>query len=172
MASRDIRELPNPAALHIGANKGCVPCRTDDRQPGIHISPSLRPGGDAGSMASRDIRELEGASTVSGRDAAHADTGPTSGNKVDTDDLTATNVTAYGPVQLDMSQNDFIGCIDKTNNTGELSAVPHAIYRVYRWRQHNKKRLNLRHKDWTHVVMVYDSICARVNMHDGPREIP
>ena len=81
----------------------------------------------------------------------------------DTDDLTATNVTAYGPVQLDMSQNDFIGCIDKTNNTGELSAVPHAIYRVYRWRQHNKRRLNLRHQDWTHVIMVYDSTCARVN---------
>ena len=38
--------------------QGSVTCRTDDRQPGTHISPSLRPGGDAGSMASRDIREL------------------------------------------------------------------------------------------------------------------
>ena len=79
------------------------------------------------------------------------------------DDLTVTDVKAYGVVQLDMSAPDFIGCINKTNNTGELSAVPHAIHRVYRWRQHNRRRLNLRSTDWTHVIMVYDSECARTN---------
>ena len=79
------------------------------------------------------------------------------------DNMTATEVKAYGTVQLDENAPDFIGCIDKTNNTGELSAVPHAIYRVYRWRQHNRAGLNLRRKDWVHVIMVYDSECARVN---------
>lgn len=81
----------------------------------------------------------------------------------DPDDLTATNVIAYGPVQLDMTREDFIGCIDRTNNTGELSAVPHAIYRVYRWRQKSKRQLNLRPQDKIHVIMVYDSMCARIN---------
>ena len=38
--------------------QGCVTCVADDRQPRTHIIYSLRPGGDAGSMASRDIREL------------------------------------------------------------------------------------------------------------------
>ena len=56
-----------------------------------------------------------------------------------------------------MSREDFIGCIDRTNNTGELSAVSHAIYRVYSWRQHNRKRLNLSHQDWTHVTMVFEA---------------
>jgi hypothetical protein len=55
--------------------------------------------------------------------------------------------------QLDMDAEDYIGCAGKTNNTAELSAVPHALYRTYRWRQSNRRRLNLRHNDWTHVCM-------------------
>ena len=31
---------------------------------------------------------------------------------------------AYGPVQLEEDKSDFCGCIKRSNNTAELSAVP------------------------------------------------
>ena len=54
------RDLPfhrDPHTWTHGASGMRHVC-TDDRQPRTHTIYSLRPGGDAGSMASRDIREL------------------------------------------------------------------------------------------------------------------
>ena len=76
--------------------------------------------------------------------------------------MDVTEVQAYGTVQLDMDAEDYIGCVDKTNNTAELSAVPHALRRVYRWSQQNKRSLNLRSRVWTYVIMVYDSEYTRM----------
>ena len=70
---------------------------------------------------------------------------------------------AYANVQTDPDEADFCGAIASTNNTGELSAIPHAIYRVMRWKRVNRRRLNLRSHDRVHVIMVYDSEYAHHN---------
>jgi ribonuclease HI len=41
---------------------------------------------------------------------------------------------AYGPVQLDMDAYSYLGCVTLSNNTAELSAVPHAMAFVLNWR--------------------------------------
>ena len=39
---------------------------------------------------------------------------------------------SFGPVQLDDAQEDYSGCVDLSNNTVELSAIPHILVRMLR----------------------------------------
>eukprot|EP01046_Picozoa_sp_COSAG06_P032145 COSAG06_NODE_3190_length_5707_cov_57.591655_6_plen_207_part_00 len=65
---------------------------------------------------------------------------------------------AYGPVQLDMDAYMYIGCVVRSNNTAELSAVPHAMAFVLNWRRvAGRRQHGLRVADMLGVVMVYDS---------------
>ena len=49
-------------------------------------------------------------------------------------------VKAYGPVQLDAEAYTYIGCLVRSNNTAELSAVPHAVAHVLKWRRTEGRR--------------------------------
>ena len=65
---------------------------------------------------------------------------------------------AYGPVQLDMDAHSYLGCVVLSNNTAELSAVPHAMAFVLNWRRVvGRRQYGLRVADMLGVIMVYDS---------------
>ena len=66
---------------------------------------------------------------------------------------------SFGPVQLDAEADTFVGCIVLSNNTAELSAVPHAMADMISWRVANTEPLGLRLMPATRVgmIMVYDS---------------
>ena len=67
-------------------------------------------------------------------------------------------VTAYGPVQLDPEARTYIGCLVRSNNTAELSAVPHAMAYVLNWRRaQGRLQYGVRTTDVLGVIMVYDS---------------
>ena len=66
---------------------------------------------------------------------------------------------AYGPVVLDPGPT-YVGCVTLSNNTAELSAVPHALVAVARWREGNRGRAGpaaLREAETLGVIMAYDS---------------
>ena len=65
----------------------------------------------------------------------------------------------YGPVQLDPDANTFCGCIQQSNNTAELSAVPHVMTDAICWRRRNSGRrgVGLAPHEPLGVIMVYDS---------------
>ena len=65
----------------------------------------------------------------------------------------------YGPVQLDPEEDTYLGCLTKSNNTAELSAVPHIMAAVLTWRTRNTAPhgLQLQPSAEVGVIMVYDS---------------
>ena len=65
----------------------------------------------------------------------------------------------YGAVQLDPTADTFLGCLAMTNNTAELSAVPHIMAAILTWRTRNTapNGLQLQQSDEIGVIMVYDS---------------
>jgi ribonuclease HI len=68
---------------------------------------------------------------------------------------------AYGPVQLDETATDFAGCLKHSNNTAELSAVPHAMADLLIWRKRMEQRGKLPRRTVVDAVMVYDSEYTR-----------
>ena len=72
---------------------------------------------------------------------------------------------SYGPVQLDDAQPDFSGCVDLSNNTGELSAIPQILVRMLRWRRWRQQAPEMARRGYeclpvgrpTSLVLVYDS---------------
>eukprot|EP01043_Picozoa_sp_COSAG02_P074565 COSAG02_NODE_14985_length_1217_cov_18.995528_1_plen_123_part_00 len=70
---------------------------------------------------------------------------------------------AYGPVQLDPAADTYVGCLTMSNNTAELSAVPHIAAHMVTWKTENTGAygLQLRAADVVGVVMVYDSQYTR-----------
>ena len=65
----------------------------------------------------------------------------------------------YGPVQLDPEADTFLGCLAMSNNTAELSAVPHIMAAILTWRTRNTapNGLQLQTGDEIGALMVYDS---------------
>ena len=65
----------------------------------------------------------------------------------------------YGPVQLEPTERTFCGCIQRSNNTAELSAVPHVMVDVITWRRRNSgtRGVRLAASEPLGVIMVYDS---------------
>ena len=39
---------------------------------------------------------------------------------------------SFGPVQLDDEKDDYSGCVELSNNTGELSVIPQILVRMLR----------------------------------------
>ena len=84
----------------------------------------------------------------------------------------------YGPVQLDPADNTFCGCIQLSNNTAELSAVPHVMTDAICWRRRNSGRRGIRlapHEPLG-IIMVYDSQytkdqCTMRKPPDSPRQL-
>jgi ribonuclease HI len=70
---------------------------------------------------------------------------------------------AWGPVQLDAEEPTFVGCVRKSNNTAELSAVPHAMAAAMVWRRQNAgcRGYRIKTRETTGMVMVYDSQYTR-----------
>ena len=66
---------------------------------------------------------------------------------------------AYGSVQLNPDQQSFCGCIQLSNNTAELSAVPHVMTDVMNWRSRNMRSrgAKLAVGEPIGVIMLYDS---------------
>eukprot|EP01047_Picozoa_sp_COSAG01_P035565 COSAG01_NODE_2739_length_7159_cov_15.443343_3_plen_111_part_00 len=64
---------------------------------------------------------------------------------------------AYGPVQLVDTAPDFAGCVVKTNNTAEMTAVLHVMADVLIWRKRMERASKLRRTDRVTLIMVYDS---------------
>ena len=64
---------------------------------------------------------------------------------------------AYGPVQLEAAKSDFCGCIKRSNNTAELSAVPHILVDAITWKIRAEASGKLAPGQWTILVLVYDA---------------
>jgi hypothetical protein len=72
---------------------------------------------------------------------------------------------SYGPVQLDETLDDFSGCVDLSNNTGELSAIPQVLIRMMRWRRWRQNEADMARRGYEHLplgrptslILVYDS---------------
>ena len=84
----------------------------------------------------------------------------------------------YGPVQLDPDDNTFCGCIQLSNNTAELSAVPHVLTDAICWRRRNSGRrgVGLAAHEPLGMIMVYDSQytkdqCTMRRPPDGARQL-
>ena len=54
------------------------------------------------------------------------------------DTAAVSQLTSYGPVQIDMDARDYSGCVALSNNSAELSAIPQILVRILMWR---KRRL-------------------------------
>ena len=50
-------------------------------------------------------------------------------------DETVEERQGYGPVRLEVQSTAYIGCLHNSNNTAELSAVPHAMIDYIQWRR-------------------------------------
>jgi hypothetical protein len=58
---------------------------------------------------------------------------------------------SYGPVQLDDARDDFSGCVDLSNNTGELSAIPQVLIRMMRWRRWRQNAPDMARRGYEHL---------------------
>ena len=72
---------------------------------------------------------------------------------------------SFGPVQLDDAQEDYSGCVDLSNNTVELSAIPQILVRMLRWRRWRQYEPEMVRRGYeylpvgrpTSLILVYDS---------------
>ena len=68
---------------------------------------------------------------------------------------------AYGPVQLEADKSDSCGCIKRSNNTAELSAVPQILVDAITWKVRAEASGKVATGQWITVVLVYDSKYVR-----------
>ena len=70
-----------------------------------------------------------------------------------------------GSVQLDDMEDDYSGCVELSNNTGELSAIPQTLIRMLRWRRWRQNEPDMTERGYAHLpvgrptslILVYDS---------------
>ena len=81
-------------------------------------------------------------------------------------------IVAYGPVQLDPDVDSYIGCLKKSNNTAELTAVPHAMTLLMKWKRGvGRTRWGMRSTGTLGVIMVYDSQYTK-DVCTAPEHVP
>ena len=56
-----------------------------------------------------------------------------------------------GPVQLDDMEADYNGCVELSNNKGELSAIPQILVRMLRWRRWRQNETDMTKRGYAHL---------------------
>ena len=75
-------------------------------------------------------------------------------------------------MQLDSDVDSYIGCLKKSNNTAELTAVPHAMTLLMKWKRGvGRTRWGMRSTGTLGVIMVYDSQYTK-DVCTAPEHVP